>query len=122
MLPLLKKQLHHTKAMRALQPELKKIKQAAKGDRQKEATLTMALYKEKEISPFAPIGLMFLQFPILIALYSGIRRVVLDPNNIIHYSYSFIKNIHWMKELAADISKFDMTLFGVVDQIGRAHV
>ena len=41
MWPLVKKQLHHSKAMRKLQPELKKIKQAAKGDRQKEARLQM---------------------------------------------------------------------------------
>lgn len=115
MLPLLKKQLHHTKAMRALQPELKKIKIAAKGDKQKEAMLTMALYKEKEVSPFAPIGLMFIQFPILIALYSGISRIVKDPNNIISFSYDFVRNISWMKELALDISKFDMSLFGIID-------
>lgn len=115
MLPLLKKQLHHTKAMRALQPELKKIKIAAKGDKQKEATITMALYKEKEISPFAPIGLMFIQFPILIALYSGISKIVKDPSNIISFSYDFIRDFSWMKELATDISKFDMTLFGLVD-------
>lgn len=113
--PLLKKQLHHTKAMRALQPEIKKIKIAAKGDKQKEAMLTMALYKEKEISPFAPLGLMIIQFPILIALYSGISRIVKDQNNIISFSYDFVKNMSWMKELATDISKFDMTLFGVVD-------
>lgn len=113
--PLLKKQLHHTKAMRALQPELKKIKIAAKGDRQKEAMLSMALYKEKEVSPFAPIGLMLIQFPILIALYSGISRIVNDPNNLINFSYDFVRNLSWMKELATDITKFDMTLFGLVD-------
>ena len=115
MLPLLKKQLHHTKAMRKLQPELKKIKVAARGDKQKEAMLTMALYKEKEISPFAPIGLMFLQFPILIALYSGISRIVKDPNDVVTFSYDFIKNMSWMKELASDITKFDMSLFSIVD-------
>lgn len=113
--PLLKKQLHHTKAMRALQPELKKIKSAAKGDRQKEAMLTMALYKEKEVSPFAPIGLMLIQFPILIALYSGISKIVKDPNDLINFSYDFVKNLSWMQELATDITKFDMTLFGIVD-------
>jgi len=113
--PLLKKQLHHTKAMRALQPELKKIKIAAKGDKQKEAMLSMALYKEKEVSPFAPIGLMLIQFPILIALYSGISRIVNDPNNLINFSYDFVRNLSWMKELATDITKFDMTLFGLVD-------
>jgi membrane protein insertase Oxa1/YidC/SpoIIIJ len=37
MWPLVKKQLNHAKALRELQPELKKIKAAAKGDRQKES-------------------------------------------------------------------------------------
>jgi len=41
MWPLVKKQLHQTKAMRDLQPELKKIKQASKGDKQKESLLMM---------------------------------------------------------------------------------
>src|SRR6476619_3490617 len=56
MWPLVKKQLHQAKAMRELQPELKKIKQASKGDRQKESALLMELYKEREISPFGSIG------------------------------------------------------------------
>lgn len=115
MWPLMKKQLHHTKAMRKLRPELKKIKVAAKGDRQKEAMLTMALYKEKEISPFAPIGLLLVQLPILIALYSGVSRIVNDPNTVLNLSYGFIRELSWMKELATDISKFDMSLFGLVD-------
>ena len=58
MWPLVKKQLHHAKAMRELQPELKKIKQATKGDRQKESMLVMELYKEKGINPFSSIGLI----------------------------------------------------------------
>ena len=44
--PLLKRQLHSTKMMRKLQPELKRIKKEAKGDRQKESVMTLALYKE----------------------------------------------------------------------------
>ncbi len=43
MWPLVKKQLHQAKAMRELQPELKRIKQATKGDRQKESTMIMQL-------------------------------------------------------------------------------
>lgn len=120
MWPLVKKQLHHTKALRKLQPELKKIKVAAKGDRQKEAELTMALYKEREINPFAPIGLLLVQLPILFALYAGISRIIRDPQTIINFSYPFVRDLAWMKELAADISKFDVSLFGVVDLTRKA--
>src|SRR6266550_1734052 len=72
--PLVKKQLNHAKAMRELQPEIKKIKAAAKGDRQRESQLTMELYKEREINPFASIGIILVQLPILLGLYIGIRK------------------------------------------------
>lgn len=113
--PLLKKQLHQAKAMRELQPELKKIKQATKGDKQKESAMTMELYRERGINPFGQIGLLILQLPLFIALYSGINKIVADPNEIINFSYSFIRDLGWMKDLAGDISKFDMSFLGVVD-------
>lgn len=115
MWPLVKKQLHQAKAMRELQPELKKIKLAAKGDRQKESTLMMELYKEKEINPFSSIGLLIVQIPIFLGLYSGLQKIVADPNTITTFSYSWVNNLSWIKTLGSDISKFDSTLFGVVD-------
>ncbi len=115
MWPLMKKQLHHAKAMRELQPELKRIKKEAKGDRQKESTMVMALYKEKEINPFSTVGLLIVQLPILLALYSGIQRIVHDPNAIINFSYPFLHNLSWMKQLSGNIHLFDSSLFGILD-------
>lgn len=113
--PLLKKQLHQTKAMRALQPELKKIKQQTKGDRQKEAMLTMELYKERGVKPLGSIGVVLLQLPILLALYSGLRRVVNDPDQLYSFAYPFLQHLSWMQHLSHNIHAFDGTLFGVVD-------
>lgn len=113
--PLVKKQLHHTKKLRELQPELKKIKAAAKGDRQKESQMTMELYKERKVSPFATIGFTLLQFPILIGLYIGLQKVINDPQQLIDFSYPFIRDMSWMKQLAADISLFNPTLYGIVN-------
>lgn len=115
MWPLVKKQLHHAKAMRELQPELKRIKQAAKGNRQQESLMVMELYKERQINPFASIGIIILQIPILLALYSGIHRIVNDPHAILNFSYSWIHNLPGLKELAGDISRFDGTFLGVID-------
>lgn len=115
MWPLVKKQLHHTKIIRKLQPELKKIKKAAKGDRQKESMLMMELYRERGINPFAPLGPLLIQLPIFIGLYSGLRRIVDDPGQLTSFAYPFVQNIDWMQTIAADIHKFDETLFGVVD-------
>lgn len=120
MWPLVKKQLHHAKAMRELQPELKRIKQAAKGNRQQESLMVMALYKEREINPFASFGLVLVQIPILIGLYSGLSRIINNPQAIIDFSYPFIQNLGWLQELSADINRFDATLFGVVDLTRRA--
>ena len=115
MWPLVKKQLHQAKAMRELQPELKRIKKAAAGDRQKESMLMMELYKEKEINPFSSLGLLIVQIPVLIGLYSGVHRIVDNPRALIDFSYSFVHSLPWLKTLAADITKFDHTLFGIVD-------
>jgi YidC/Oxa1 family membrane protein insertase len=113
--PLLKKQLHQTKVMRKVQPELKKIKQQTKGDRQKEAQLTMELYKERGIKPMASIGVVLLQLPILLALYSGLNRVIKDPHQLHDFAYPFLQDLSWMQQLGQNIHLFDESLFGVVD-------
>ncbi len=115
MWPLVKKQLHQAKAMRELQPELKRIKAEAKGNRQKESMMLMELYKEREINPFASLGLVILQIPIFIGLYSGIRRIVVNPHEIVTFAYPALQHLSWMKTLGADIHRFDGSLFGIVD-------
>jgi YidC/Oxa1 family membrane protein insertase len=115
MWPLVKKQLHQAKIMRQLQPEMRRIKKAAKGDKQKEGQLVMELYKERGINPFGSIGLLIIQLPILIGLYSGLRRVVNNPHALVSFSYPALQHMAWMQELAHNIHRFDGTLFGVVD-------
>lgn len=113
--PLVRKQLRHTRAMRDLQPEIDAIKKSAKGDKQKVAELTMELYKERKISPFSSLGTITVQVIVLIGLYTGLRHVAENPNLVLENSYEWIRNLGSMKELALDISKFDFTLFGLVD-------
>ncbi|HSX33064.1 MAG TPA: YidC/Oxa1 family membrane protein insertase [Candidatus Saccharimonadales bacterium] len=115
MYPLLKKQLHQVKVMRKIQPELKRIKEAAKGNKQQEQLMTLELYKERGISPFGPIGIVLLQVPILIGLYSGLRLVLTDPNKLETFSYGAVRHLPWMEQLAKNIHQFDATLFHVVD-------
>lgn len=112
--PLLKKQLHQSIKMRALQPELKKIKAKAK-NRQQESMLMMELYKERGISPFSSIGVMLLQLPILISLYVCLQRIIKDPSQLVDFAYPFLQHLPSIKELATDITLFDNTLFGLVD-------
>jgi len=117
--PILKKQLHQAKAMRKLQPEIKRVKQAAKGDRTKESQMLMELYKEQGINPFATFPTLILQLIILVGLYSGLRRIIVNPHEIITFAYPSLQHLAWMKQLSHNIHKFDDTLFGVVN-LGRA--
>lgn len=115
MWPLMRKQLRNAKVMRELQPELKRIKKETKGDRQQESILIMELYKQRGVNPFGSIGLLILQLPILIGLYAGLRRVIDDPQQIIDFTYPVLRDLSWMKQIAVDISRFDATLFGLVN-------
>ncbi len=115
MWPLVKKQLHQAKAMRELAPEIKRVKTESKGNKQKESMMLMELYKEREINPFGSIGLIILQIPIFIGLYSGLRRIVVDPHAIINFSYPVLHNLSWLKQLSGDIHRFDSSLFGIVN-------
>lgn len=113
--PLVKKQLHQARAMKKLQPKLKKLKKAANGDRQKEARLQMELYKEHGVKPFATIGTLIIQIPIFIALYQSVLKIVDDPNILLTFSYDFVRNLSWIQELSTDISQFSYFFLGFAD-------
>jgi YidC/Oxa1 family membrane protein insertase len=115
MWPLVKKQLHQTKAMRKLQPELKRIKKEAAGDKRKESMLMMELYKERGINPFGTIGVLILQIPILIGLYIGLQKVLKDPSQIETFAYPFLQHLPWISYIADHIKQFDITLLGIID-------
>ncbi len=120
MWPLLKKQLHQSKAMRDLQPELKKIKQAAAGDRQKEGAMMMELYKEKGISPFGSIGLTLIQLPIFIGVFHAVRDLCGDLTKLPDLAYSFVQDIPHVAEVIADPSKFNYISLGFIDLSKKA--
>src|ERR1700722_2570388 len=115
MWPLVKKQLRQARAMRELQPEIKRIKKAAAGNKQKESKMVMELYKEREVSPFGSIGTLIIQVIILIGLYSGLRKVVYDPQQLVSFSYPFIRHLSWIKHLSVNIHAFQDNLFGWVN-------
>jgi YidC/Oxa1 family membrane protein insertase len=113
--PLVKKQLHQTKITRELQPELKRIKKEAAGDKQKESMMMLELYKEKGVNPLGSLPVLIVQMVVLIGLYTGLNKVIKDPSQIYHFAYGFLQHLGWLKDLAHDVSKFDNTLFGLVD-------
>ena len=115
MWPLVKKQLRQTKLTRRLQPELKRIKKEAKGDRQRETQMMMELYKERGVNPFGVIPTLIVQMVVLIGLYLGLIKVIKDPHQIIDFAYPALQQLGWMQHLAENIKAFDNSLFGFVD-------
>lgn len=56
-------------AMKELEPKIKALKETHKGDKEKEAVETLALYREAKVNPFGSILIALIQIPILLALY-----------------------------------------------------
>src|SRR5690606_14219421 len=70
--PLTIQQQRSTKAMQQLQPELKKLQEKYKNDREKLAQEQMALYRQYGINPFGGCLPLFIQLPIMLGLYQAI--------------------------------------------------
>lgn len=116
MWPLVKKQLHQTKLIRKLQPELKKIKAKAKGNRQLEGQLMMELYRERGVKPFSSIGLLLLQLPIFIALFRVIQIITGERDKIGAFTYEPIERLEPIANIVRNAThQFDASLLGFVD-------
>lgn len=126
MYPLVKKQLHQTKMMRKLQPELARIKKQAKGNKQLEGMQMLELYKKHGVSPFRSIGILLVQLPIFIALYVVIQIFTSHRDQIGKFTYDFMEGIGPIKQLIEHPNEFNEKLFGLVDltkaAISQGHV
>lgn len=113
--PIAKKQLHQSKIMRQIQPQLAVVRKKAKGNKQLEAQMMMELYKEKGISPFGSIGLILIQLPVFIALFSAINVFAHARADIAKYTYDFLQAIPHIKEVVANPDTFNHMMFGAID-------
>jgi YidC/Oxa1 family membrane protein insertase len=79
------------RVMREIEPKLTEIKERTKDDREALARETLAAYREAGVNPFSSIFLLFIQIPIVIALYlsvysgGGVRLP--DINTALLYSF-----------------------------------
>lgn len=65
--------------MNQIQPELTKIQKKYEGRSDQQSQMKMsqemqALYKKYDVNPMGALGVTFLQFPLLIAMYSAVRK------------------------------------------------
>lgn len=113
--PIVVRQLHQVKAMRKLQPELKKIKKAAKGNRQLESMQMLELYKKHEIKPFRSILILLIQLPIFIALFRVIQIFTSHRDEIGNFTYGFMQNLDVVKNLLDNPDSFNKMFLGLID-------
>ncbi len=74
--PLTIQQQRSTRAMQQLQPELKKLQEKHKGDREKLAAEQMTLYRQYGINPLGGCLPLLIQLPIFLALYQAINMAL----------------------------------------------
>lgn len=143
MWPMMKRQLHQTRIMREIQPELTEIKKNCNGNKQLESLQMMDLYKRKNIKPGRTFLSLLIQFPIFIALFTAINvtvRPVINEENrnkdytVEHSAYALTEDLPRIKELISQqneyleakktdenaTSAFRPKLFGVVDLSSKA--
>jgi|WetSurMetagenome_2_1015567.scaffolds.fasta_scaffold214073_2 YidC/Oxa1 family membrane protein insertase len=85
--PLNDKALKSQKAMAEIQPKMQEIQKKYKDDQKKQAEEMLALYRDKKFNPFSGVLLLFLQIPVLWALFYVFKNgVAIDPNLM----YSFV--------------------------------
>jgi YidC/Oxa1 family membrane protein insertase len=78
LLPLFIKQMHATRKMAALAPQVAELKKKYKNDRAKLNEETMKLYKENGANPLAGCLPVAAQLPVFFALFSVLRAISLD--------------------------------------------
>ncbi len=118
--PLVVRQLHQVKAMRKLQPELKRIKAASKGNRQIESMQMLELYKKHDVKPFRSILMLLIQLPIFIALFQVIQIFTTHRDQIAHFTYGFMQNLQPVQDLLTNPDNFNEKFLGFVDLTAHA--
>ncbi len=120
--PVMSKQLHSQKKLQSIQPEIAKLRAQAAGDKQKESQLLMELYREKEINPMASCLPLVIQFPFLIGLFALFSKGAHGIQDFQTLLYGPVQQLSYVKEVIANPSLFDPTLFGIVDLTARHNI
>lgn len=98
--------------MKALQPQMEKIKETAGDDRMKMQTEIMALYKKEKVNPAAGCLPILLQIPIFFSLY----KVIFVTLELRHAPF-----FGWIKDLSAPDPTSILNFFGLLPWATPEH-
>jgi YidC/Oxa1 family membrane protein insertase len=93
MFPISRKQAMTTMRMQALAPELKKLQEKYKDDRQGMGVAQMELYRKHGVNPFGTCWFLLLQMPVFMGLYFALQESI-------HFRLAPFWPL-WIKNLAA---------------------
>jgi len=107
--PMSLKAVKTQKIMRELAPKLKEIKDTHKDNREALARATMDAYKEAGMNPFASILVLFVQIPVVFALYfvvaqgsAGIALPAINPDIL-----------YWFVSIPSEVSMLFLGSFDI---------
>jgi YidC/Oxa1 family membrane protein insertase len=92
LLPISLKAIRTQRTMQEMEPKMNEIKEKFKDNREEQARRTLELFQTHKVNPFSSILLLFIQIPIIIALYFAVYRgggVALPEINVA-LLYSFV--------------------------------
>lgn len=137
--PFSKQAIKSQKELQNIQPEIEKIKEKYKDDKEKMAPELMSLYKEKKINPFSSCLPTLIQLPFLIALYqvflNGLTKensngalysFVQNPGqlNIIAFGFINLADKNWPIAILAGLAQYwqSKMLMGNTKQSGMSQI
>lgn len=114
LLPLSFKAAKTQMVMREIEPEMKRIKEKFKEKREEQARAMMDLYKKSGVNPFSSILLLFIQIPIIIALYFSVSPVAGSGPHLPEINTAILYSFIPSPETAS------MLFLGVIDIAARS--
>lgn len=88
--PLTRKQIQSSKKMQEIQPELKKLQEKYKHDKEKYNQATMEFMRDKKINPLGGCLPLIIQFPIIIAVFTLLREPEIIKSTIDNFNPYFL--------------------------------
>ena len=119
LLPSSIKMVKSQKKMKLLQPELKRLNEQFKGDRQAQATAQMDLYKRHKINPWGSCLITLVQLPILIILYKVFITSVNNGGDYLLYGFTpHLESLNTMW-LGLDLSQPDKWILPIITGLAQ---
>lgn len=120
--PLSQKAVLAQKAMREIEPHVQKVRKEVK-DPTEQFKQLQALYKEHKVNPFSSFALLFIQIPILYALFFVVQDIKIVETSL--YAFTPVPQVlNTMFLGIMDVTKpqIGMTVLVVITQFILAHL